>query len=114
MNRRAYLNPIFDAILNVMVFIAGLCLAFIVVSVCIDVIIRNLFNQPIQWVFEIAEYMLVVITFFGAAWCLREEGHVEMDILTSMVSCRSRFLLKFITSLLGGLLCAILTWYSAE
>jgi len=113
MNTKPNLTEIFDSVLNVLVFIAGLCLTFIVVSVCIDVIIRDLLNRPIQWVFEVAEYLLLAITFFGAAWCLREEGHVEMDILTSKLPNRVQYFLRFITSILGILICGVLTYYSA-
>lgn len=114
MNRAGKTNNIFDFILNCFAYISGLCLVFIVISVCADVVIRNLFGQPVHWVFEIAEYLLLTIAFSGAAWCLREEGHVEMDIFTGMVSSKMRYLLKFITSILGGVLCAVLSWYAAE
>lgn len=102
-----------DHILNGLVFIAGLCLAFIVVSVCTDVIGRAVFNLPIQWVCEIAEYLLLVITFFAAAWCLREEGHVEMDIVTIQLPTKVQYFMKVLTSVMGVCLCGVLCYYSA-
>jgi len=113
MNPKFQPSKIFDHILSGLLFIAGLCFVFIITSVCIDVIIRELFNAPIQWVFEVAEYLLLVITFFSAAWVLRDEGHVDMDILTNRFPTRVQYLLKMITSAMGIFLCAVLSYFSA-
>ena len=113
MNPKFQPSKIFDCILNGLLFIAGCCLVFIIATVCIDVILRDLFNAPIQWVFEVAEYLLLVITFFSAAWVLRDEGHVDLDILTNQLPTRVQYLLKLITSAMGVFLCAVLAYFSA-
>ena len=62
---------------------------------------------------KLAEYLLLVITFFSAAWVLRDEGHVDMDILTNRFPTRVQYLLKMITSAMGIFLCAVLGYFSA-
>ena len=102
---------IFDRILNFMFFVAGCSLTFIIFTVCLDVILRTSFNYPIQWVGEIGEYLLLAIVMFGTGWVLREEGHVETDIIVTHLNIRTQYFLKFLTSVLGFLLSLILSFY---
>jgi TRAP-type C4-dicarboxylate transport system permease small subunit len=102
---------LFDQILNFLFFLAGCSLTFIIVTVCLDVILRNFFNRPVQWAGEIGEYLMLVIAMFGAGRVLREEGHVEMDIIVAHLSLKIQYFLKFITSVLGSILCSILSFY---
>jgi C4-dicarboxylate transporter DctQ subunit len=102
---------IFDHILNVMAFLAGLILVFIMVSVGLEVIMRYFFNRPLMWVTEVTECLLLYITFLGSAWLLREEGHVKVDILLNRLKPRAAAFLGIIGSLVGIFVSIIMTVY---
>jgi len=92
---------ILDFIEDLFAFLAISILLFISASVCLEVVMRYGFNDPLIWVVEISESALLYITFLGAAWVLRNNGHVRIDILVDRVSSRLKYKLGFITSTIG-------------
>jgi len=94
-------------------FISGL-LAFTLLSVCCDVIFRSLPIGSLFWVMEIDEYILLYITFLGAAWVLKREGHVKMDLVLSRLKPATQARLDTITSILGAIVCLVVAWYGAQ
>ena len=64
---------LFDRTMNAMAFLAGVILIFIMLSVCLEVILRDVFDAPQMWVTQVTECLLLYITFLGSAWLLREE-----------------------------------------
>ncbi len=114
MQRLAKAGSLFDYINGFLVVIAAVLLVFIMLSICTEVVTRYFWNRPIFWVLEVSEYNLLFITFLGAAWLLRREGHVKMDMVLNRLSTRSATLLNIITSIIGTLACLCLTWYGIE
>jgi C4-dicarboxylate transporter DctQ subunit len=102
---------VFDRILEAMIFLSGLILIFVMLSVCLEVILRYFFNRPQIWVTEITECLLLYITFMGSAWLLREEGHVKVDILLNMLKPRTLIILGIISSVIGVFVSVVLTGY---
>lgn len=92
---------------------AAAILVFMMLAVSVDVLMRYFFGRPLGWTTEISEYSLLYITFLGAAWVLREDGHVSVDLLPDMLSERRRVLLDVFTSLLGTTACLLLTIYGS-
>jgi TRAP-type C4-dicarboxylate transport system permease small subunit len=54
---------------------------------------------------------MLYVTFLGAAWLLKEEGHVRVDILLVLLKPKSGALLNSITSILGVIACSVLAFY---
>ena len=102
---------IFDRIINIMTFLSGILLIFIMFSVCLEVILRSFFNRPQIWVTEITECLLLYITFLGTAWLLREEGHVKVDVVLNRLQPKAVALLGIISSLIGLFVSIALTIY---
>ena len=105
------LLEIFDRVINIMIFLAGLLLIFIMLSVGLEVISRYLVNRPQMWVTEVTECLLLYITFLGSAWLLREEGHVKVDIILNHLSPKTAAFLGVISSILGIFVSITLTIY---
>ena len=102
---------LFDKLMNLMIFAAGLILMFIMLSVCLEVILRYFFDRPQMWVTEVTECLLLYITFMGAAWLLREDGHVKVDVLLNRLKPRVLAVLGVIGSLIGLFVSLTLTIY---
>lgn len=100
---------IFDIILNVMIFVAGVLLLLVVLLVSANVVLRYIFHRPLGCAIEISLYMLVFIAFLVIAWVLREEGHVKIDIVTLMFKESTRDLVNTITSALNTAISIIIT-----
>lgn len=100
---------IFDRTMDIMAFFAGIILIFILLSVCLEVILRDFFNRPQIWVTQVTECLLLYITFLGSAWLLREEGHVKVDILLIRLKRKIRTILGVISSAIGTIVSVVIT-----
>ena len=54
---------------------------------------------------------MVAITFLGTAWLQKENGHTRMDIVSSRLKPKRQSILNGITSILGAVVCIIISWY---
>jgi len=99
----------FDFTLNFFAFLAVLIIAFVLISVCLSVFMRYFLRNPIGWVVQTSQYSLVFLTFLGAAWLLKREKHVTMDLLTNHLSPGKKAMLGVVTSTVGALVCLVIT-----
>ena len=74
---------LYTFILYAMAFIAGAMLVWLMVSIVVSVLMRNLGIQPFAWLFTSAEYGLLYMTMLGAPWLVREKGHVHIELVTA-------------------------------
>lgn len=102
-----------DHIINFMAFLAAFMLIFVMLLVCAEVVMRYFLRKPIAWELEVTEYLLIFITFLVAAWVLKREGHVKVDIFVNLVKPRIQVLFGIVTSAIGVIVCLVFTWYGA-
>jgi TRAP-type C4-dicarboxylate transport system permease small subunit len=91
----------FDRVVDGMIFLAGIILVFIMLSVCMEVILRYFLNRPQMWVTEVTEVLLLYITFLGTTWLLRQEGHVKVDIILNRLKPKTLAFLGIFSSAIG-------------
>ena len=101
----------FDRFLDIQAFAACVMLIFMMLLTCYEIIARYIFQTSPAWVLEICEYILLYVTFLGAAWLLKKDGHVKVDIVFSLLSLRSRWIVTIIICVLGALASLFITWY---
>ncbi|OGP55213.1 MAG: hypothetical protein A2162_06435 [Deltaproteobacteria bacterium RBG_13_52_11b] len=75
-----------------------------------EVITRYFFHDPSIWALDFTMYAICYLTFLGAAWLQREEGHVRVEIFTAILKPRHRAFLTGVTSVIAFLSCAIFCW----
>jgi len=105
------MGRILDRLMEGFAWLAGLLMMFSLITVCIDVVMRYFFNRPTGWVLQFSEYILLYIPFLAAAFVLREESHIRVDIVLNRLTGKTRSLINMVTSLLACLVLAILTYY---
>ena len=66
------------------------------------------------FVFILCFNILLFIPFLVAAWVLRSDGHVRMDLVLSIMTPKTRSLVYAITSFVSALICFLLTWYGIK
>lgn len=106
------LGTLFDYTIDIWAYIAIFLIFYVVVAVLIEVFMRYLVGQATTWAVETSQYALLYITFLGAAWALKREAHVTMDLVINSFSGKKQSLINSITSILGAIACLVLTWYS--
>ena len=105
---------IFDRIISILAFMAAIIIIFTTLIVGTDTILRYFLHQPLVWVFETTEYLLLYMTFLGAAWVLKKDGHVRVDILLNQLNQKTRIIFGIITSIIGIVICGVLALYGAQ
>jgi len=105
---------IFDRIIGFLFFLAAVILALGVLTMGVDVVLRYFMRQPLGWVIEVVAFSLLFITFLGAAWVLKIERHVKVDLALNLLNPGPRSVLNITTSVIGGLMCLTLAWYSGH
>ena len=91
-------------------------IAFIILttSVIYEVIARSVFNKPTIWSLEIVTYMISCVAFFGSAYVLRINKHLEINLLTQLFSNKYRRLMKIFSDTVGLLFCLIVFFYGCK
>jgi len=105
------MGRIFDRILNSLAGLVSFILAFSMLIVCADVILRYGFNSPIIWQLDVTSSCLVIIAALGMAWLLKEEGHIRVDYFFNKFERRTQIIIMLVTSSLSAVVVGIITWY---
>ena len=108
----ARLGKVFDKINLATVIIASILAVGLTLIVGADITLRYLFNKPIAWVKEVSEYILVALGFLTAAWLLKDDAHVTMDLVLAKMSPRMQTMTNIITSIISAIVVFIVTWFS--
>ena len=104
----------YDALLHGMAVAAGFLMAAMMVTIFVDVVLRNLGYQSSAHFFTFSEYALLVMPCLGAPWLVREKGHVYVEILLMYLGpgLRRRFTIGIGIACIA--ICAVLAWYGFE
>jgi len=108
------LGNFFDWVLNAAVFVAGFLVAWQTFSVTANTLLRYLFNSPITGVENITEYGILWLTFLAAAWLLKRDKHIRVDLVTNLLGDKTQAIINIINSLMAIVLCVIMLYYGIQ
>lgn len=100
----------FDHLINLLAIVAGFLICAVVVLICVDVLSRNTGALNMPWSLEVAQYAMLLITFLGAPWVLREQGHIVVDLLLQNLSPEKRMKVDRVGHVVCAIVCAALTY----
>ncbi|MDB4444524.1 TRAP transporter small permease [bacterium] len=107
-------NTLLDRLLDCLFVLAGVLLVVATFSVCWGIFSRYVLSRPLGWLVEVNEYILLCIAFLVSAWVLRQEGHVKMDVVLSLLNPRMQLVVNIVTSIVSAVVCLIFTWFSLK
>lgn len=90
--------------------IGSFLLAGLVIVVLAQVLFRYVLRIAVPWTEELARFLLVWITFIGAAAVQVDDGHLRIDWVLSKIDPRGNLILALVRAILGLLfaICAFL------
>ncbi|UTW14173.1 TRAP transporter small permease [Marinobacterium rhizophilum] len=94
--------------------LAALMFALMALLVCADIALRNMTSFSLSWTVEASEYLLMTATMLAAPWLLYCGDHIRIDLALQLMTPRWRTLFERGLSLLGAIICGVLSWYSLE
>ncbi|RST77237.1 TRAP transporter small permease [Siminovitchia acidinfaciens] len=91
----------------------GIVGIFLIIALCVlvllEIINRNMIHLGMDWTIEMTEYMLAFITFCGAGWLLKADGHIKFDMITERLPQRYKRAARILSSSIGFLITSLLT-----
>lgn len=101
---------VYDKVTDRIPFILNVSVFLIMLLTCCQVLGRLIFGITILWSTEVSIFMLILLTFLGASWLLKNDLHVNMDIVINLLSIKNKALINFFTSILGLIISLLITW----
>ncbi len=98
---------IFDQTLLLGGILSGCMLIAIMMMVTVKVLFRYVLHEGLIGVDLLSGTLLVYMTFLGAAWVLRREEHVVLDLLLSHVKPEIGRWMNITSSVLGAAVCLV-------
>ncbi len=92
--------------------ISILCLSTMLVTVILQVLMRELFDFPLVGAEEFVRYLMIWIVLFPLAFTLREGGHIAMTELRDMLPVPIRNALAYLSDVCSLIVFAIVSWSS--
>jgi len=110
----SWIDQLYERVLRGMAVFAGVLMAAMMITICVDVLLRNLGYQSSAHLFTFSEYALLLIPCLGAPWLVREKGHVYVEIVLMYLAPEQRRLMVRVIGIVCILVCLTLAWYGAE
>ena len=105
---------ILNRFMDLLAVLAGVLFTFMMFIIVAEVVSRTFFKSPIIWFLEVTEYIMLYGTFLAAAWLLKRDGHVRIDIVLTLLTPRGRAILNIINSIILAAVCLLLVWFGTE
>ena len=84
-------------------------------TICIDVLLRNLGYQSSAHFFTFTEYALLLVPCLGAPWLVREKGHVFVEIRPDVHARATRARRAIVCIGVACIvICLVMAWYGFE
>ena len=75
------MSLLFHRTVSLCAVLAGILIFFVCGVTFFEIVTRYAFGAPTTWSIDISTYAIFWATFLGGAHCLREGGHVAVDVL---------------------------------
>jgi len=108
------LEKAIDLLVTITAVIGGVFTGAITLIVGYAALGRYLLNRPIGWSEEISMYLMVWAVYLGAAYTLKEEAHIGVDVLVSKLKPRLKRAFQLFHYLVGLVFFSILLYQGVE
>lgn len=93
-----------------LVIVAGIFVLVMMAITMADVVLRSLFNSPLEGAYEITEFMMAGVVFLGLAYMQRAKGHLAIEIFTERMPPWARTLVRVLGYLIALALFAAIAY----
>lgn len=78
-----------------------------------QIVLRSVFNTPIEGYIDLVELSMASMAFLGAAYCQRVGAHIRMELLVGNLKGRALWGAEIFATLIAMVIIGTLIWYSA-
>ncbi len=91
-------------------YLSAIALVLATLAMMHGVLTRYLLGRPTVWQTEVSIYLLVFVTFVGAAYGLKHHAHVGVDLLVERLPVRGRLVMRLFTAVLSLIVVVAVIW----
>lgn len=84
--------------------LAGCLLLITALIICYEIVVRDFFHSPTEWVLEVSTYAILVAGFLGLAVAFRDNTHVRVDIFAGRLAPETKCKLDMVINVISFLL----------
>lgn len=99
-----------DTLSEIAGLVAGAALIIATLVTGWGVFVRYFLKAPTTWQTEATIYLLICVAFLGAAYGVRHNAHVGVDLLPEALPLRGRLILRIITTICVLGVVAVVAW----
>ena len=107
-------QAVFGRIADITGWIALAFLAFMMVGISVDVVVRAIWGRSVPGLFEMSEMAMVMVVFMGLGWTLKDDAHIRVTMLSDRLPEPARRGLTALAWSAAGLTFLMLAWPSTE
>lgn len=85
-----------------------------VILVNLNVLMRYIFNNPLQWCEEVVTSLFVWTVFIGSAYAYRKHAHLGVDIIVNLFRGKAKTVIQYVVSVLELAILVMLTIISSQ
>lgn len=79
--------------------VMGSSAAIVLVITFAQVVCRYVLKSPLPWSQDVLRLAFTYLVFWGAAWCTKEKGHLNVDVVLTMMKPKVRLFVEFFINL---------------
>ncbi len=84
--------------------LAGCLLLITALIICYEIVVRDFFHSPTEWVLEVSTYAILVAGFLGLAVAFCDNTHVRVDIFAGRLAPETKRKVDMIINVISFLL----------
>lgn len=85
-------------------------LAFMVITICYDAVMRYVLAAPTSWSLEVNTFLIIYIAVMTAADMQRADGHIRITFFTEKTGPGVQRMIRAVIGIVGTVFCAIMAW----
>lgn len=100
-----------DAALSALALVGALAVIALMVHVCADIALRNIWNRPIPATYEVVvNYYMVALAFIPLAWVERSGAMIQVEVINGALTPAMLRVSEVLVALISAAIYAALAW----
>ncbi|MBE0620905.1 MAG: TRAP transporter small permease [Burkholderiales bacterium] len=101
---------LFTRLIQALNIVGQVVLAFMVITICYDSVMRYGFGAPTSWSLEVNTFLIIYIAAMTAADVQRGDGHIRITFFASRTGPGTQRAIRAVIGLVGAAFCGIMAW----
>jgi len=94
--------------------VMGTCAIVLFTVTFLQVVFRYLLKSPLPWSQDVVRLCFVYVVFWGAAYCVRDKAHLNIDVMLTLISRKARKVVEILINIILVAFFVFIAWVGIE